>query len=225
MPCKYCVLCGNRDQSTSYYSFPKKEDVRKEWLAFCEINENVLNTVTKLCEHHFNEQEIIRKAKGSCLKPNAVPMYKKKRKIHQQLFPSSEGCNSIKKTNIAITDVKVKGNVSDEDTSMAVNKCIPQTPPRSLKVLNSLATPLNDKDAHCSSNNRTPPKIVYEPCYVNEIGTPYLSTLRKERRTLALAKRTISLQRKKIRTLQRSHYRLITRITTLKDLVKHLLLL
>lgn len=107
------------------------------------------------------------------------------------------------------------------DTSMAVNKCIPQTPPR-LEVLNSLATPLNDKDAHCSSYNRTPSKIIYEPRYVNEIRSPHLSTPRKARRALALAKHTISLQRKKIRTLQRNRYRLIVRITTLKDLVKHL---
>lgn len=103
---------------------------------------------------------------------------------------------------------------------MTDNKYIPQTLPRLLKVLNNLAAPLNDKDAQCSSYNRTLPKIVYEPRYVNEIGTPHLGIPRIVRRALALAKRTISLQRRKIRILQQSRYRLIRRITTLKDLPK-----
>lgn len=43
-------------------------------------------------------------------------IYKKKRKVHPQLSPSSEGTStsSTKRTNVAITDVKVKGNVADE---------------------------------------------------------------------------------------------------------------
>ena len=85
MPNRYCVLCGNRNKSDSYYSFPINEESRKKWLAFCCIDEQVLNTVTKLCWNHFQQDDIIRTGKSTIVKRNAVPsvIRKKKRKVHK----------------------------------------------------------------------------------------------------------------------------------------------
>ncbi|XP_015439266.1 PREDICTED: uncharacterized protein LOC107194192 [Dufourea novaeangliae] len=83
MPNRYCLLCGNRNQLDSYYSFPKDKECRKKWLTFCGIGEEVLNTVTKLCSNHFQEDDIIRKGKTTIVRPNAVPsVISKKRKWH-----------------------------------------------------------------------------------------------------------------------------------------------
>ncbi|KYQ47264.1 hypothetical protein ALC60_13749 [Trachymyrmex zeteki] len=79
MPNKYCVLCGNRNNSVSYYTFPKNKELCKQWLLFCGIGENILNTATKLCSNHFEKNDIIFKAKGSVVKLNAVPCIKKRR--------------------------------------------------------------------------------------------------------------------------------------------------
>ncbi|XP_076686478.1 uncharacterized protein LOC143378531 [Andrena cerasifolii] len=84
MPNRYCVLCGNRDKSDSYYSFPINEESRKKWLAYCGIDEQVLNTVTKLCWNHFQKDDIIRIGKSTIVKRNAVPsIIRKKRKLHK----------------------------------------------------------------------------------------------------------------------------------------------
>ena len=84
MPNRYCVLCGNRDKSDSYYSFPINEESRKKWLAYCGINEQVLNTVTKLCWNHFQKDDIIRIGKSTIVKHNAVPsIIRKKRKVYK----------------------------------------------------------------------------------------------------------------------------------------------
>lgn len=41
-----------------------------------------MNTVTKLCLNHFQKDDIIRKAKGTILKPNAMPSIIKKKRLH-----------------------------------------------------------------------------------------------------------------------------------------------
>ena len=84
MPDRYCVLCGNRNKSDSYYSFPINQESRKKWLDYCGINEQVLNTVTKLCWNHFEKDDIIRIGKSTIVKRNAVPsIIRKKRKVYK----------------------------------------------------------------------------------------------------------------------------------------------
>ncbi|KYN29051.1 THAP domain-containing protein 9, partial [Trachymyrmex cornetzi] len=139
--------------------FPKEEDIRKQWLAFCGINEHVLNTVTKLCANHFREEDMIKKVKRSYIKPNTVPsIYRKKTKRSLQFDSFNNKIYSKKKKEYIATDgVNVDCNI-----------------------------------------------------------------LIKAQRAIKIARDTIARQRRKIKTLQQCRNRLVTRITTLKSLVKHL---
>lgn len=58
--------------------------------------------------------------------------------------------------------------------------------------------------------------------YVGDIQNDAFSTPRKAKRHWRLAKRTISLQRSKIKVLQQRTRRLKHRVTSLKSLLKHL---
>jgi len=53
-----------------------------------------LNATTKLCSNHFQKEDIINKAKGSIIKPNAVP------------------CIIIKKKRLHIENVSLSGNIN-----------------------------------------------------------------------------------------------------------------
>lgn len=93
---------------------------------------------------------------------------------------------------------------------------------RLLQVVNSgPSTPARDKTTLCS-NWQTPTKTLHDPRFVSEIRTPHLATPRKAQRALQLAKWTITQQRRKIKTLQQAHNRLVARVTTMKELIKHL---
>jgi hypothetical protein len=134
MPNSYCVLCGNRNKSVSYYRFPKNEESRNKWLAFCNIEDTtVLNTATKLCSNHFQKDEIIYRAKGSVLKPNAMPSIFKKRLlsqsnviIHEDVnLKKQKGCHDGTNDNMCLENIDMN-NLSintDEDTSV-VDKTI-----------------------------------------------------------------------------------------------------
>lgn len=81
--------------------------------------------------------------------------------------------------------------------------------------------PMEDEVTLCS-NWQTPTKIIHNPRFVNEIRTPHLSTPRKARRALQLAKWTITQQKRKIKILQQARNRLVARVTMMKGLIKHL---
>lgn len=125
----YCVLCGNREKSVSYHKFPKQEETRKQWLAFCEINERVLNTATRLCSNHFHEEFKKKVSNGIVLKPNAVPsicanmknneVHMKNKMSKQSNSALTEVCGSTKQKYDAID--KENCNVLDTDTSMIVD--------------------------------------------------------------------------------------------------------
>ncbi|XP_029159034.1 LOW QUALITY PROTEIN: uncharacterized protein LOC114931236 [Nylanderia fulva] len=84
---RYCLLCGNRDKSVSYFTFPKNEDSCRKWLDFCGIDKQVLTSSTKLCSDHFQKEDIINKSKGTMAKPNVVPsIISKKKKLRQSLI-------------------------------------------------------------------------------------------------------------------------------------------
>ncbi|KYQ48838.1 hypothetical protein ALC60_11890 [Trachymyrmex zeteki] len=113
MPSVYCVLCGNRDKSVSYFAFPKEENIRKQWLAFCGINEQVLNTVTKLCTNHFREEDIIKKPKRSYMKPNTVPFIHGKKGTRSLYLNSFNNKIDYKnKKDIATDRINIDYNVS-----------------------------------------------------------------------------------------------------------------
>lgn len=85
----------------------------------------------------------------------------------------------------------------------------------------SPSTPPRDEAIQCS-HFQTPTKTIPDPRYVSAIRTPHLATPRKARRALDVAKRTIAQQQRKIKTLQQARNRLISRVKTMKDLIKHL---
>ncbi|KYN14918.1 hypothetical protein ALC57_12858, partial [Trachymyrmex cornetzi] len=60
------------------------------------------------------------------------------------------------------------------------------------------------------------------PRYVGDICTPHLSTPRRAKRAVALAKRVLAQRTRTIKTLQQSQNRLNTRIKCMKDLVSEL---
>lgn len=112
MPGPYCVLCGKCDKSVSYHEFPRNDESRKKWLDFCGIDENVLNTATKLCSYHFEEDKLIRKSKNTFLKSNALPtITSKKRKKHQRLDSSLKKSKNSKNISEEIVN---NGTVNDK---------------------------------------------------------------------------------------------------------------
>ncbi|XP_018307428.1 uncharacterized protein [Mycetomoellerius zeteki] len=240
MPSVYCVLCGNRDKSVSYFAFPKEENIRKQWLAFCGINEQVLNTVTKLCTNHFREEDIIKKPKRSYMKPNTVPFIHGKKGTRSLYLNSFNNKIDYKnKKDIATDRINIDYNVSVNDTSVTVTERIPQSSENvqlncqtsseaeARSRIGIIEIPGSTAKANTSlreyfSNFQTCTKAIQKPRYVGNITTQHLSTLRKVQRSLKIAKHTISRQQKKIKSLQQRRNRFIARITTLKCLIKHL---
>lgn len=93
--------------------FPKEENIRKQWLAFCGINEQVLNTVTKLCTNHFREEDIIKKPKRSYMKPNTVPFIHGKKGTRSLYLNSFNNKIDYKnKKDIATDRINIDYNVS-----------------------------------------------------------------------------------------------------------------
>lgn len=86
---------------------------------------------------------------------------------------------------------------------------------------NGLSASLRDKGTRCSIYE-TPTKAKCRLRFVGDIRTPHLATPRRARKALDLAKKTIALQRRKIKTLQRSRNRSVNRIKTMKSLIKYL---
>ncbi|XP_018300339.1 uncharacterized protein, partial [Mycetomoellerius zeteki] len=231
--------------------FPKQKEIRKQWLEFCEIDEHILNAATRLCSNHFREELKKKLSKDIVLKSNAIPsVHIKKKTISEQSNSTLNEIYDNTKQKYNATDNKnvhcnVLVNTLMTDTqctlqscdSIQLSKC--QTPPKAcvspirtpdsatkvkrlLYVVNSEpSTPVRN-GAILGSNWQTPTKTVRDPRFVNEIRTPHLDTPRKARRALQLAKWTIKQQQRKIKTLQQARNRLVARITTLTDLVKHL---
>jgi len=96
-----------------------------------------------------------------------------------------------------------------------------------LKVVNDdlsrspLPSSRRNEDVYCSTF-QTPTQAIQEPRYIGDITAQHLSTPRKAQRALKIARDTIARQQRKIKSLQQCRNRLVTRITTLKNLVKHL---
>lgn len=64
--------------------------------------------------------------------------------------------------------------------------------------------------------------MIPDPRYIGDIRTPHLSTPRRASRALALVRRTVAQQKKKIATLQKTVGRYKQRISTLKGVVSDL---
>ncbi|CAL1687528.1 unnamed protein product [Lasius platythorax] len=231
----YCLLCGNRDKSVSYYTFPKNEESCKKWLAFCGIDKQVLNTATKLCSNHFQKDDIILKAKGTIVKPNAVPsiISKKKRSNQHSDLIIREDC-SLKKLKGAswhdrtVVDDKSSDNI-DVDNVNFDNRTVEnfefvsvdEDPTASLiETLNCPSTPPSIESIQIPVQPAV--KTVRTPRYIGDIKPSHLDTPRKADLALQLAKRTIAKQQRKIKTLQQARNRLLARITTMEGLIKRL---
>ncbi|XP_018314999.1 uncharacterized protein [Mycetomoellerius zeteki] len=243
MPNKYCVLCGNRNNSVSYYTFPKNKELCKQWLLFCGIGENILNTATKLCSNHFEKNDIIFKAKGSVVKLNAVPCIKKRR---LQVDMNDTRLADETADDITSTDNQSSNNITLEENGSLFESCIikmehevvsspEETKDNRILIHNSdsnnvslketssavswPSTPSNSGHIECF---QTPRKVVHALRYVGDIETSQLLTPKKAKMALDVAKRTIQNLRKKIKILQQSQRRLVARITTMEGLIKHL---
>ncbi|XP_071632047.1 uncharacterized protein [Temnothorax longispinosus] len=225
MPNPYCLLCGNRDKSVSYYTFPKNEKSREKWLTFCGIDERVLNTATKLCSNHFQKDDIIHKAnKGTFVKPNAVPSIIRKKNARQHLslivgedcLKKLKSCHDETIDDISFDNVDVK-NVNLDDGTVT-DKIVYD------KIVDDISFDKVDVD-NATFDNITVDKGNFEFVSVDEdptISLEDLDTPKKAERALELAKRIIAKQQRKIKTLQQARNRLTTRITLLKGLIKHL---
>lgn len=88
-----------------------------------------------------------------------------------------------------------------------------------IAAANRPLTPPNCGNIECF---QTPVKAVRIPRYIGEIRTPHLSTPRKAKRTLDIAKKIIQRQQKTIKTLKQAQRRLVVRIRTIKGLIQHL---
>lgn len=94
--------------------FPKQKEIRQQWVAFCGINEDVLNTATRLCSNHFHEDLKNKRGKAVVLSFNAVPSIrmKKKEKSKQSNSVLNEVHDSIIQKYIATDKENIHYNVS-----------------------------------------------------------------------------------------------------------------
>ncbi|KYN14508.1 hypothetical protein ALC57_13289 [Trachymyrmex cornetzi] len=118
--------------------FPKQKKIRKQWLEFCEINEHILNTVTRICSNHFREELKKKLSKGIVLKPNAVPS------VHIKKKTISEQSNSV--LNEVYDSTKQKYNATDNTTiycnvSVSSNWQTPTKTIRDPRFVNEIITP------------------------------------------------------------------------------------
>ena len=103
------MLCGNQDKSASYYAFPLVREHRKQWLAFCGIDEHVLNNVTRLCWNHFQKDDILCVGNSTILKGNVVPSVNRTKKVHvhSSLIKDSKDCTPKKQKSCTVISATV----------------------------------------------------------------------------------------------------------------------
>ncbi|KAL1496973.1 hypothetical protein ABEB36_008014 [Hypothenemus hampei] len=74
-----CLLCGEvrRKGSVSLHKFPRDDDLRKQWIKFCKLNEHTDDVRNiKLCSNHFKEDSSMGypcTGYPKLLRSNAVP--------------------------------------------------------------------------------------------------------------------------------------------------------
>ncbi|XP_025270678.1 THAP domain-containing protein 6 [Camponotus floridanus] len=91
---KYCLLCGNltNNKTVSYHRFPKDKDIRKKWLSFCGIKEEVLNTATFLCSQHFKKEDLKQKSNSFSLNTGSIPSIYDIKKKKKRSNTTDENC-------------------------------------------------------------------------------------------------------------------------------------
>ena len=238
MPNRYCLLCGNRDKSASYYSLPKNKESRQKWLAFCGIDEQVLNTATKLCWNHFQKDDIICLAKGSVVKHNAVPSIMKKN-VHKRSDFKNTNFNTA---NFNTADFNTADfNTADFNTAdfntpnfnnanfnnrsaptgnfefVSVNENAPVLLEETGAAVDRLSIPPSCESVQSFETPVTPVRNLR---YFGDIKTEHFATPTTATIALELAKRTIAKQRTKIKSLQQTRNRMLRRLTTMKTQLK-----
>jgi len=74
--------------------FPKEKSIKEQWLSFCGIKEEILNTATFLCSHHFKKEDLKQKSNCTIVISGAIPSnhiskkLKKRYNFQVQLFLS-----------------------------------------------------------------------------------------------------------------------------------------
>lgn len=143
------------------------------------------------------------------------------RDIHTQCVQQNCDSNQLSKNQTVPKAISPFSINSKETSDLHMRD---ETP---LQVANSRpSTPMNTDETVSLSipctNLQTPTKSIHNLRFVSEIRTPHLATPRRARKALQLAKWTIAQQRRKIKTLTQARNRLVARVTTMKDLIKHL---
>ncbi|KYN06873.1 THAP domain-containing protein 9 [Cyphomyrmex costatus] len=214
------------------YRFPKNKELREKWMDFCGIDEKVLNSATKLCSIHFEEDAIIRRKNRAVAKVDAVPctIIKKRQfpKADKDVYmywknSSAQGkmCTiCILSLLLLVHDVLLllffffEWIVSDT----LINEFFCR---RHYDIV-ALDQPSTSKTSGNVECLQTPKKSYQFPRYVGDIRSPHFATPRRAKRTFDVVKVTVRKQQMTIKSLKQRQKRLLNRIKTMEGMIQHL---
>ncbi|KAE9531254.1 hypothetical protein AGLY_010460, partial [Aphis glycines] len=181
-----------------YNRFPKDEDLKTLWLDVCGIKNS--KPSHRICDNHFTEDSF---NENGNLIMKAVPSLSLIKSINKP-SDSSNGCKRKLSYDNSVLSESVKFIKNTDDIS--VNK------PNQMEIIQN-------------TTMITPPtpiskKVIMFPRYINDLSVENFKTPRRRQRNLSFVKNIYNEKLKTIHNLQKKNKRLITKVKTLKDLMK-----
>ncbi|XP_024872299.1 uncharacterized protein LOC112454902 isoform X1 [Temnothorax curvispinosus] len=239
---KSCYLCNRKPSKNEYISvhgFPKNLTLRQKWKDACGLTEADDVSHVYICSVHFVSENLkITKVAGNSrivLKPGSVPSICIPNSSRFEVVPAID--NIIEEN---ITSLNVDSYLSPTDCAPILQDvehmdtvdfsssadCEPSFQQNlELKEFQQNSIETDQSKRNCSDENyvNTPKKRrFHQPRYISEITSPDFATPRRARRTLKFIKDKEQERLKKIKYLQNINRNQRKRITSLKDMIKHL---
>ncbi|XP_014289022.1 micronuclear linker histone polyprotein [Halyomorpha halys] len=233
MPVRKCVLCGKSSiitskegSNTSYFSFPRDENLRKKWIDVC--HSKIDNIITaRICSNHFKEDDFIYYKNGTeevrkkRLKCNVVPSFYSEAKRGKQF----QNNINVKNSNKENSKDSVKKRDSSKDTeSIKDQSSILQSKRKSSSGnKNNQSTRDQIKKKIISENNRHPNLFPKQKIGkgLNSMEKTKESIKRKNQlKNISLGIKEISKKRND-KELSKKKSKLINNISVKKDMHKH----
>ncbi len=85
-----CSNSGRKtDRSVSYHTFPKRIDIRRQWIIACKRADGFNPEIARVCSEHFCDEDYVRNLKAELLGYVPIRRYLKEEAVPHRNLPKS----------------------------------------------------------------------------------------------------------------------------------------